>query len=61
MVTLYIGDSPDGNSILPDPNGYKDEMLEMIDARIAKALEGIQAGGGGIIVVDQTYSPNRSK
>ena len=38
MVALYIGDSPDGNSILPDPNGYKDEILEMIDAKIAEAM-----------------------
>lgn len=34
MVNLYIGDSADGNSVLPDPAGYKDEILEMIDARI---------------------------
>lgn len=34
MVTLYIGNSPDGNDIPYDPNGYKDEILAMIDARI---------------------------
>lgn len=57
MVALYIGDSPDGNSILPDPNGYKDEMLEMIDDRIAEALKDIQTGEGGTIVIDQTFNP----
>lgn len=57
MVALYIGDSPDGNSILPDPNGYKDEMLEMIDDRIAEALKDIQTGEGGTIIIDQTFNP----
>lgn len=34
MVALYIGDSPEGNVQLVDPNGYKDEILKMIDERI---------------------------
>lgn len=48
MVNLYIGDSPDGNSVLPDPNGYKDEILKMVDLRIAE-INPAQ--------VDQTYNP----
>ena len=36
MVALYIGDSPEGNNILPNPAGYKDEILKMIDARIVE-------------------------
>lgn len=57
MVALYIGDSPDGKSILPDPNGYKDEILEIIDDRVDELLEGIQAGEGGMIIIDQIYNP----
>lgn len=57
MVALYIGDSPCGKSVLPDPTGYKDEILEMIDCRVNKALENIQFGEGGALVVDQTYDP----
>ena len=40
-VVLYIKDSPKGNAILPDPKGYKDELLLMIDDRVTKALEDI--------------------
>lgn len=43
MVNLYIGDSPDGNSVLPDPTGYKDELLEMIDERIDQLGSGKSA------------------
>ena len=57
MVALYIGDSPDGKSILPDPNGYKDEILKIIDDRVDELLEGIQAGEGGMIIIDQSYNP----
>ena len=48
MVALYIGDSPEGNNILPNPSGYKDEILEMIDARILEINPA---------KVDQTYNP----
>lgn len=56
MVALYIGDSPDGKSVLPDPNGYKDEILEIIDDRVDELLEGIQVGEGGMIIIDQSYN-----
>lgn len=48
MVALYIGDSPDGNSILLDPNGYKDELQKMVDERIAEISP---------VAIDQTYNP----
>lgn len=48
MVVLYIENSPDGNNVLLDPTGYKDEMLAMIDARI----EEINPAN-----VSQTYDP----
>lgn len=48
-VTLYIGDSPDGNSILPDPNGYKDELQKMIDERIVQINPAFN--------VEQVYNP----
>lgn len=35
-VVLHIEDSPEGNVQLIDPNGYKDELLKMVDARIAE-------------------------
>lgn len=47
-VTLYIGDSPEGNNVLLDPSGYKDEILDMIDRRIAEINPS---------QVDQTYNP----
>ena len=60
MVTLYIGDSPEGHNVLIDPNGYKDELLEIIDTRIEDLLGGIQSDGNGTIIVDQTYKPESS-
>ena len=41
MVTLYIGDSSDGNDVALDPNGYKDEILEMIDEQVAQSVENL--------------------
>ena len=44
-VSLYIERSPDGYDVLIDINGHKDELLEMVDSRIAE------------IAVEQEFSP----
>ncbi len=47
MVALYIGDSPEGNVQLVNPNGYKDELLAMIDER-ASSLNKAEDGNSEI-------------
>ena len=45
-VALLIDDSPNGNIQLIDPNGYKDELLTMVDERVAKIAKGDKGDPG---------------
>ena len=39
-VILHIEDSPEGNAVLIDPNGYKDELQKMVDERVSQIAKG---------------------
>ena len=52
MIVLHIGESPEGNDIPIDPNGYKDELLQTIDNRILEIKAGKKTEMGGEIFND---------
>lgn len=38
IITLHIDDSPEGESVILDPNGHKEELEKMVDKRIQETV-----------------------